>query len=330
MNTAAQVSSVGWTGIDVSKDKLDVYNCALSSHRQFDNDKAGIEALYQYLIKQANVAVVCEATGGYESQMAYYLHQQGLRVSVVNPRPVRDLAKGLNKLAKTDAIDAWAIAQYGSIVQPAPTVFASTLEQELKSLVIRRTQLVEMMSAEKNRAKQLRGPAKDEVTEHIDWLTERVKQLDKKIEQLSQSTQQWQEKRELLQSPKGIGPVISASLLVLLPELGQLNRRQITALVGLAPFNRDSGQHQGKRTIWGGRAAVRTLLYLGTLSALRHNPPIRAYYKHLKDKGKVPKVAIVACMRKILVCLNAMVKNHLPWDNDRVTATFQTATAVDS
>ncbi len=157
-----------------------------------------------------------------------------------------------NKLAKTDAIDAWAIAQYGSIMQPPPTVFASALEQDLKSLVTRRTQRVEMMSAEKNRVKQLRGPAKDEVTEHIDWLAERIGQLDKKIEQLSESTQQWQQKKEILQSPKGIGPVISTSLLVLLPELGQLNRRQITALVGLAPFNRDSGQHKGKRTIWGG------------------------------------------------------------------------------
>ena len=330
MTKANQVSAVSWTGIDVSKDKLDVYSIALERHSQFNNDEAGIEALYQALTKQANVAVVCEATGGYESQMAYCLHQKGLRVSVVNPRPVRDLAKGLNKLAKTDAIDAWAIAQYGLIVQPAATVFASALEQDLKSLVTRRTQLVEIMSAEKNRAKQLHGPAKDEVTEHIDWLAERIKQLDKQIEQLSASTQQWREKRELLQSPKGIGPVISASLLVLLPELGELNRRQITALVGLAPFNRDSGRHQGKRTIWGGRAAVRTLLYLGTLSALRYNPPIRAYYKHLKEKGKAPKVAIVACMRKILVCLNAMVKNNLPWDNDRVTATFQTATAVDS
>jgi transposase len=216
------------------------------------------------------------------------------------------------------------IAKYGSIMKPQSTAFASAIEQELKSWVTRRAQLVEILSAEKNRSKPLRGPAKDEVTEHIDWLSERIQQLDKKIEQLSESTQQWREKKAILQSPKGIGPVISSSLLVLLPELGQLNRRQITALVGLAPFNRDSGQYKGKRTIWGGRAAVRTLLYLATLSALRYNPPIRAYYEHLKAKGKLKKVAIIACMRKFLVCLNAMVKTNQPWQDDKVTAVFQT------
>jgi transposase len=324
MNLASESTLTSWIGIDVSKAKLDVYSLAQETHSQYNNDPAGIEALAQMLLAQDNPAVVCEATGGYESEMALSLHQKGLPVSVVNPRPVRDLAKALDKLAKTDAIDAWVIAKYGSIMQPQPTAFASAIEQELKSWVTRRTQLVEILSAEKNRTQQLRGPAKDEVTEHIDWLTERIKQIDQKIEQLSESTQQWREKKAILQSPKGIGPVIASSLLVLLPELGQLNRRQITALVGLAPFNRDSGQYTGKRTIWGGRADVPTLLYLATLSALRYNPPIRAYYEHLKAKGKLKKVAIIACMRKFLVCLNAMVKTKQSWQNDKVTAVFQT------
>ncbi len=257
--------------------------------------------------------------------MALTLHQKGLAMSVVNPRQVRDMARGFNRLAKTDKIDAEMIARYGSIVEPQPTVFASKAEKDLKALVLRRGQLVEIMSAEKNRRKQLSGPSKDEVSEHIDWLDERIKKLDQKIEQLSGATQQWKETKAILQSTKGIGPVISSGLLALLPELGKLDRRKITALVGLAPFNRDSGRYRGKRTIWGGRASVRTLLYLGTLSAVRYNPPICAYYKHLLAKGKEKKVALVACMRKLLICLNSMVKHQVPWDENKVTAVFKTA-----
>lgn len=323
MEKTAPTISMSWIGIDVSKDKLDVHCLATGNHSQYPNNEVGIEVLSKQLLSLAHPFVVCEATGGYESLMALSLHQKGLAVSVVNPRPVRDLAKGLNQLAKTDAIDARMIALYGSIVQPAPTAFASTVEKELKAWVLRRGQLVEMMSAEKNRRKQLKGPAKDEVNEHIDWLKQRIRQIDEKIERLSESTTQWQETKAILQSAKGIGPVISSSLLVLLPELGKLNRRKITALVGLAPFNRDSGRYHGKRTIWGGRSSVRTLLYLALLSALQYNPPIRAYYEHLRARGKLKKVAIVACMRKFLICLNSMVKNSAVWNNNKVTAVFQ-------
>lgn len=324
MNQSAPASHISWIGIDVSKDKLDVHCLSTGRHRQYQNDEDGISALSEMLLAMAHPAVVCEATGGYESLMALRLHEAGLVISVVNPRPVRDLTKGFNQLAKTDAIDARMIALYGSIIKPPPTVFASAAEQELKRWVLRRGQLVEMMSAEKNRRKQLTGPSKDEVSDHIDWLKKRIQQIDEKIKQLSESTAKWQATKAILQSAKGIGPVISSSLLVLLPELGTLERRKITALVGLAPFNRDSGCYQGKRTIWGGRASVRTLLYLATLSALRYNPPIRAYYEHLKAKGKCKKVAIVACMRKFLTCLNAMVKNSENWDDNRVTAVFKT------
>jgi len=325
MDSLLQSEDFNWVGIDVSKAKLDVYSLSSGQYNQYSNNTSGIAALSQALLEMDNTAVVCEATGGYESEMAFELHLAGLRVSVVNPRPVRDLAKGFGKLAKTDTIDAQMIATYGSVVKPQATTFATALEEELKGWVTRRSQLVEIMSAEKNRAKQLRGLAKEEVIEHIDWLNERIKKIDEKIKQLSESTAVWKERKLLLQSPKGIGPVTSSSLLVLLPELGQLNRRQITALVGLAPFNRDSGQFKGKRRIWGGRASVRTLLYVATLSALRYNPPIRAYYEHLKARGKAKKVAIVACMRKFLVCLNAMVKTQMPWDEQKVTAVFQTA-----
>jgi transposase len=191
--------------------------------------------------------------------------------------------------------------------------------------VTRRQQLVTMLSAEKNRRAQLKGQMKDEVTVHIDWLSERIEELDQKLKTLSESNAQWRQRKALLQSPKGIGPVVSTGLLIFLPELGQLNRKQITALAGLAPFNRDSGRYRGKRKIWGGRASVRTLLYMATLVAIRHNPPIRAFYQHLRQQGKLKKVALVACMRKLLTCLNAMIRDNTPWQDEKVTAYFQPA-----
>ena len=326
MNALAEENKTNWIGIDVSKDKLDVYDLSAATYASYSNDTEGIEALAQTLLNRPHPAIVCEATGGYEAAIALRLHQLGLPVSVVNPRPVRDLAGALSKLAKTDPIDAYVIARYGEVTQPAATVFASEVESELKQWVTRRQQLVEILSAEKNRRTLLvNGPARDEVAEHIEWLEEKIKQLDEKIEHISDSTPEWKERKAILRSPKGIGPLISASFLVLLPELGQLNRRQIASLVGLAPFNRDSGRFRGQRHIWGGRGAVRSLLYMATLSALKCNPPIRAFYQHLLAKGKVKKVAIIACMRKFLICLNAMVKRNEPWDDNKVTAFFQSA-----
>lgn len=179
------------------------------------------------------------------------------------------------------------------------------------------------MRAEKNRRQQLRGSAKDSINEHIEWLKDRIAEADEKIKPLSEATTQQQSQKALLQITKGIGPVISSSLLALLPELGQLNRRQIAALAGLAPFNRDSGRYRGKRRIWGGQAAVRCLLYMAVMTAIGFNPPIRAYYQALRERGKLKKVAMVACLRKLLICLNAMVKTQQPWDDDKVTAVFQ-------
>lgn len=324
MPPSAKEMTITWIGIDVSKDKLDVYDLTAETYRSYSNDTEGIEALSQMVLNRPNPGIVCEATGGYESAMALRLHQYGIRVSIVNPRPVRDLARALSKLAKTDPIDAYVIAKYGEVTEPVATVFACEAERELKQWITRRQQLVEILSAEKNRRTLLvNGPARDEVNEHIDWLDEKIKQLDEKIETLSDSTPEWKDRKAILRSPKGIGPLISASFLVLLPELGQLNRRQIASLVGLAPFNRDSGRFQGQRRIWGGRGAVRSLLYMATLSALKCNPPIRAFYQQLLARGKVKKVAIIACMRKFLVCLNAMIKNNEPWDNNKVTAFFQ-------
>lgn len=326
VNETPYQPAIDWIGVDVCKDTLDVYDLSAETYTSYSNDTDGIAALANVLLTRPNRAIVCEATGGYEAALALALNRRGLRVSVVNPRPVRDLAKALSKLAKTDPIDAYVIARYGEVTEPAATVFASEAENELKQWVTRRQQLVEILSAEKNRRTLLvNGPARDEVSDHIDWLEEKIKQLDETIDELSDSTAEWKDRKAILRSPKGIGPVISASFLVLLPELGQLNRRQIAALAGLAPFNRDSGRFRGKRRIWGGRAAVRSLLYMATLSALRSNPPIRAFYQQLLARGKVKKVAVIACMRKFLVCLNAMVRNNEPWDDDKVTKFFQTA-----
>ena len=317
-------TAIDWVGVDVCKAKLDAYILSDKTYRVFENTEDGIAELIVFVQSYANAGVVCEATGGYEAEMARKLHTAGVQVSVVNPRPVRDLAKALSKLAKTDPIDAYVIARYGEVTNPTPTVFASEAESELKQWVTRRQQLVEILSAEKNRRTLLpKGIARDEVNEHIEWLEKKIKQLDKKIDTLSESTAEWRATKKILRSPKGIGPVISASFLVLLPELGKLNRGQIAALAGLAPFNRDSGNFRGQRKIWGGRGSVRALLYMATLSALRSNPPIRMFYQHLLEKGKVKKVAIIACMRKLLICLNSMVKNNEEWDDYKVTALLQ-------
>lgn len=323
MKAQSAITNLNWFGIDVSKDNLDVYDLASQALSTFSNNLDGIAALKQYLDPHANVAIVCEATGGYESLMALSLHHSNLRVSVVNPRRVRDFAKAMSKLAKTDALDAYVLAYFGNVMTPAATVFGSEADQELKAWVTRRSQLVEMMASEKNRRAQLKGTLKDNVQTHIDWLKEQIEQLDEDIKRLSETKTEWRQQKAILQSTKGIGPVVSIGLLTYLPELGKLNRKEIAALAGLAPFNRDSGQYRGKRKIWGGRATVRTLLYMATLVAIRHNPPLRTYYQHLIAKGKLTKVSIVACMRKLLTCINAMVRNNEPWDDELVTAFFQ-------
>lgn len=315
-----------WLGIDVSKDHLDVYDPVQQASTRYDNNREGIEKLWQGQSERANVAVVCEASGGYEMLMATILDAHGCRVSVVNPRRVRGFAKASGILAKTDALDARVIAHFGSVMQPAATTFASETAQQLQDWVRRRQQLVEMLSGEKNRRQQLKGCNKavmtDEVTAHIEWLQERIEQLDEKIEQLSQQQSQWREDKALLTSVKGIGPVVSTVLLADLPELGQLNSKQIAALVGLAPFNRDSGCYRGKRSTWGGRATVRSALYMATLVAVRYNPPIQTLYQHLLDQGKEKKVALIACARKLLTCLNAMLKSRTPWQDALVTARY--------
>lgn len=312
-----------WVGVDVSKGYLDVYFLDSQRLARYPNDEAGIHELQRDASTLEQPAVVCEASGGYEQAMVSALCAAGVRLSVVNPRRVRELARALGNLAKTDAIDAHSIARFGQVVCPEAVVLASELEQQIEALVKRRQQLVDILSAEKNRHAQLQGPMRDDVEAHIDWLKERIEHLDNQIKSLTAQHQSWHERQLLLQSPKGVGPIVSIGLLVYLPELGRLNRKQIAALVGVAPFNRDSGQSRGKRRISGGRTEIRSLLYLAAIVAIRHNPPLRAYYQQLRERGKLKKVAIVACMRKLLTCLNAMVRDNEPWEDSKVSAFFQ-------
>lgn len=323
MNTSLASPSHSWVGVDVSKGRLDVHCLATGRVAQYANDASGIQQLQAFITELEHPAVVCEASGGYEREMVLTLSAAGVRVSVVNPLRVREFARAMGRIAKTDPLDAHCIAHFGQVFGPDAVILASAVEQDIRALVKRREQLVEILSGEKNRRSQLKGPMADDVEAHLNWLKDRIEQLEGKIKALAAEHPEWSERQALLQSTKGIGPVVSIGLLVYLPELGQLNRKEIAALVGVAPFNRDSGRYSGKRSIWGGRAEIRSLLYMAATVAIRHNPPLRAYYEHLLAKGKLKKVAIVACMRKLLTCLNAMMRDNTTWQDDQVCAFFQ-------
>lgn len=303
-----------WVGIDVSKAKLDV--CLEPSGKQWSsaNNPTGIAQLLSELGSLEIALVVLEATGGMEQAVTQALSQAGIAVVVINPRQIRNFAKAIGKLAKTDSIDAAVLARYGQAVQPEVRAFALQAARELQELVMRRQQLVEMLSAERNRKSAARTPgAKAQIERHIEWLNEEVRRLDEQIQAQLNQSQQWQQQQTILQSVPGVGVVTAGTLIALLPELGQLNRQQIAALVGVAPMNCDSGKMRGKRFVMGGRAAVRSVLFMAALVATRFNPTIRAFYHRLLGQGKAKKVALVACMRKLLVMLNAMLKHNQPW-----------------
>jgi transposase len=256
------------------------------------------------------------------------LHQLGLTVSVINPRQGRDFARATGQLAKTDAIDAQVLAHFGEALRPAATVFASQTERELQALISRRRQLVEMLSAEKNRRSTAPAKVEADVEAHIEWLQKRIKRLDGEIATLSQSQDQWQAQLQLVQTVLGIGPVIATTLIAALPELGQLTDKRLSALVGVAPLNRESGSYRGKRRIWGGRADVRAVLYMGALVGVRYNPVLQAFYDRLLAKGKAKKVALTACMHKLLRILNAMVRDQKPWKAATVEAVVVAETVI--
>jgi transposase len=302
-----------FVGIDVSKARLDVAVRPAGEAWQVSNEAASLETLVERLQALQPAVIVLEASGGLERPVARALHQAGLSVAVVNPRQVRDFAKAAGRLAKTDALDAHVLAHFAEAMQPDPQPEPDEPTEQLKALLTRRHQLVEMLIAEKNRKYTAPEWLLPQLEEHIEWLERELEELDRQIGDLQDATAAWQEQVQVLQSVPGVGPVTGATLLGYLPELGRLDRKQIAALVGVAPLNRDSGQRRGERTIWGGRGQVRTAIYMCTVSAIRCNPVIREFYHRLRKAGKPKKVALVACMRKLLVILNAMMKRRTFW-----------------
>ena len=302
-----------FVGIDISKTRLDVAVRPADSPFTVPYDDAGITTVVERLRAVSPVAIVVEATGGLEVLLAGALATAGLPVAVVNPRQVRDFARATGRLAKTDALDAQVLAQFAEAVRPVRRPLPDASTQQLAALITRRRQLVEMLTAEKNRRSLASRGMRSQIQTHIDWLAQHLAQLDQDLTTAVQASPIWREHDELLRSVPGIGPVVTRTLLAELPELGTLTRKQIAALVGVAPLNRDSGTFRGKRTIWGGRATVRAVLYMGALVAARHNAVLRAFYQRLRGAGKAPKVALTACMRKLLTILNAILKHRTPW-----------------
>lgn len=307
-------------GIDVSKKRLDVNVYGERVVTEWDNDSLGVSQLGEWLAQAKVKLVVVEASGGVEMRLIGELAQRELPVAVVNPTRVRNFARAAGKLAKTDKIDARTIAEFGEKMNPAPKQLVSQARRKLAALVTRRYQLITMITAEKNRLSTTPDDVQEWVVQHLDWLEEQMSAIDKAINDCIAAEENWQEEAAVLDSVPGVGPVTSFTLLADLPELGKLNRQEIAALVGVAPFNRDSGPKKGKRRIFGGRASVRRVLYMAVLSGTRHNPVIRDFYHRLLAAGKLPMVALTACMRKLLTILNAMMRTGKPWNSPSKTA----------
>ena len=299
-------------GIDVSKATLTIAVVPTGETWTSEATPCALDALVPRLLAQRPTVVVVEATGGYEAPLVAHCAAAGLPIAVVNPRQVRAFAQAVGRTAKTDTIDAALLALFGARVSPTPRPIADAATQALGALVARRRQLLEMLGAERQRLAQApaTGPIARDLRNHIRWLERRVQDVDAEIGTAIQHSPVWRVHEDLLRSVPGIGPTVARTLLADLPELGRLDRRAIAALVGVAPFNCDSGQQRGQRHIWGGRAPVRAALYMAALVATRHNAPLRAFYRRLRAAGKPAKVALVAVMRKLLTIVNAMIKHQ--------------------
>lgn len=305
-----------YVGIDVSKDSLEVALRPSNTVQSFTNGEEGIAEILQLLRPQSPALIVLEATGKYERPMARALAVEGLPFNVINPRQARAFARATGILAKTDRIDALLLARFAETLRPEARSLKDEQTEALGELVTRRRQIVEMITAEKNRhAMATEKRVRRDIQVHIRWMEKRLDDLNDDIDQWIRQSPLWREKDQLLQSVTGVGPVLASTILGSLPELGTLNRKQIAALVGVAPFNRESGRHKGKQKIQGGRSAVRSVLYMGTVAGIRSNPVLRSFYERLVAKGKPKKLALTACMRKLLVILNTMIKNGTRWQN---------------
>lgn len=309
-----------YVGLDISKDYLDLASTEAVLGR-FTYDFDGIAQLLEALGPLEVELLVLEATGGLEDAIAAELEAAGFCVAIVNPRQVRDFARAMGRLAKTDQIDAQVLARFAERVRPKIRPLKSQQQHALEALVTRRRQLSEMLTQEKNRLGRAAGRVRDDLEVHIAFLEGRLDQTQRALREAIKASEIWRVEDDLLRSMPGIGPVVSATLVAELPELGRLSSKEIAALVGLAPFNCDSGQMRGRRAIWGGRASVRCALYMATLVAVRHNAVLRLHYAHLLGRGKAKKVALVACMRKLLIWLNAMLRDGQPWDAEVHLAT---------
>ncbi|MFL6465261.1 MAG: IS110 family transposase [Bryobacteraceae bacterium] len=302
-----------WVGIDVSKAQLDVAVRPTGETWSVANDATGIKQLTKTLKKQMTSLIVLEATGGYENAVALSLKKAGLAVAVVNPRQVRSFARALGRLAKTDPIDAKLLAHFGEAVRPEAKPSPDQQSIELNQLVARRRQLVEMLVAERNRRLSASGAVQRDIETILRFLETRLTKIDHEIQTMLDEHPEWSRKAQLLDTVPGVGSVLISTLLADLPELGSLTGKQAAALVGVAPFNNDSSTCRGRRRIWGGRSYLRSLLYMSVVSGLRWNDKIRDFYQHLLAAGKPPKVAIVACMRKLIIILNAMLHSQQGW-----------------
>jgi transposase len=307
-------STQSFVGIDVSKAELDVYVRPAGTHWTVPNDAEGHAQLVHRLRPVAPTLIVLEATGGLERPASYVLAEAKLPVVVVNPRRTRDFARSLGLLAKTDRLDAQALAHFADAVRPEPRDLPDQETRDLSAKLSRRRQLTDILTSERNRLYSASCCIQESIRAHITWLQDEIATLEEEIDVLIQVNAQWRAQIRQLAAVKGVGQITAYTLTADLPELGQLNRKQIAALVGVAPLNNDSGARRGKRFVQGGRAAVRTALYMAALSASRFNPTIKSFYERLTNAGKPKKVALTACMRKLLTILNAMVKNGTDWD----------------
>jgi transposase len=310
MNGAA---AAVWVGIDIAKREVEISVRPTGESWACANTAEAMGALVGRLQQLGPTLIVLEATGGLEGLVVAALTAAGLPVAVVNPRQVRDFGRSTGRLAKTDRLDARVLAHFAEAVRPEPRPLPDAQAQELRAVLGRRHQLVEMLTAEQNRRSSAPPRVHAQIDEHLKWLRTQIRQLDGDLRELIRHTPVWREQDDLLRSVPGVGFVLATTLLAELPELGHLNRKEIAALVGVAPLNRDSGQWHGKRAIWGGRAPVRAVLYMAALAATRHNPIVKAFYTRLQAAGKPKKVGLTACMRKLLTILNAMIKHQRPW-----------------
>jgi transposase len=300
-------------GIDVAKAQLDVAFRPEGKHLQVGNDPRGIARLLRIIERSQPALVVLEASGGYEAPLFERLSAKQIPVALLNPRHVRQFARASGRLAKTDGIDAEVLAHFAEVMKPEPRRLADADTRKLRILVARRYQLIQMMTAELNRQSHSLATLREGFAATIRCFKKQIANIDKQLMALIQAVPELRTKAELLRSTPGIGAVASSTLLARLPELGTLDRKKIAALVGVAPFNRDSGKLKGKRVIWGGRSDVRAVLYMSALVAIRRNPLLRDFYQRLRRAGKTPKLALTACMRKLIIMLNALIRHQTPW-----------------